>query len=328
MFCSLGYIILSYFCSKLETMQKIHLISATEPLIADLAIAIREKDYVVSVSGQGLTDAGQAKLQSGGCVCYGEGWYPEKLSRDTSVVVLGATVKQDNPELIQAKKLGLLIQSIPEFIFQRCKSKTRVVVGGSHGKKKILSLIIHALKQQKLEFDYAFSSVISPLPNHVSMRYEPRIALIEADEHITLALDKKFQLEFYRPQIAVLTSLHLAESPDHLSPEEFMGTYATFAGSIEREGKLIYYEADEQLEKLAANVREDITSIPYNRHEVVERDGNTFLKTRYGEFLINLNGDDFFLVNLNAARLVCRQLGIKDADFYRAVSEYSLSLPA
>ncbi len=309
-------------------MQKIHLISATEPLIIDLAIAIREKGYEVSVSGVGLTAPVLAKLQSVGCSCYGDGWYPTKMTKDLSVVVLGTTVKQDNPELIQAKKLGLLIQSIPEFVFQRYKSKTRVVIGGSHGKKKILSMVIYALKQQRLDFDYTLSNVIPPLSSLVSIEYETRIALIEADEHLTEALDKKFQLEFYRPHITVLTSLDWMGLTDHLSPEEYISTYETFAGSIEREGKLIYYEADERVGKLAASVREDITSIPYNRHEVVEREGCTYLKTRYGEFEICLNGDDYFLINLNAARLVCRQLGVKDADFYRAVSEYSLSLQA
>ena len=145
-------------------MRKVHLISVTEPLVLDLALAIHEKGYDVSVSGDGIAEEVIAKLHAAGCTCHGDGWFPERLTKDNNFVVLGATVKQDNPELIKAKELGLLILSIPEFIFQRTKEKTRVVVAGSRGKKTIISMIIYALQRQKLAFDYALTSEIPLLP--------------------------------------------------------------------------------------------------------------------------------------------------------------------
>lgn len=183
-------------------MRKVHLISVTEPLVLDLALALREKGYEVSASGCGLTEEMIGRLHNAGCTCYGDGWFPEKLIKDIHSVVLGAKVKQDNPELLRAKELGMLIQSIPEFIFQRTRSKTRVVVAGSRGKKTIISMMVCALRRQKLAFDYALTSKVDSLPNRVHLSYEARIALIEGDEHITSALDKRFQLEFYRPHIA------------------------------------------------------------------------------------------------------------------------------
>ena len=70
------------------------------------------------------------------------------------------------------------------------------------------------------------------------------------------------------------------------------------------------------------------TGMPYEtwaRRHVVEKEGKTYLQTRYGDFPVYIP-DRFFLINLNAARLACRQLGVKDADFYQALSEYSVSL--
>ena len=306
-------------------MRKVHLISVTEPLVLDLALAIHEKGYDVSVSGDGIAEEVIAKLHAAGCTCHGDGWFPERLTKDNNFVVLGATVKQDNPELIKAKELGLLILSIPEFIFQRTKEKTRVVVAGSRGKKTIISMIIYALQRQKLAFDYALTSEIPLLPNRVHMSYEARIALIEGDEHVTSALEKRFQLEFYRPHIAILTNLSWTPETDHDSPDAYYGTFRNFITLIERSGKLIYFEGDPAVRQLAEEVREDITAISYGQHPVIEKDGATFLQTRYGEFLIRIP-DNYFLTNLNAARLACRQLGVKDADFYRAISEYSVSL--
>ena len=283
-------------------MRKVHLISVTEPLVLDLALALREKGYEVSASGCGLTEEMIGRLHNAGCTCYGDGWFPEKLIKDIHSVVLGAKVKQDNPELLRAKELGMLIQSIPEFIFQRTRSKTRVVVAGSRGKKTIISMMVCALRRQKLAFDYALTSKVDSLPNRIHLSYEARIALIEGDEHITSALDKRFQLEFYRPHIAILTNLSWSTETDHATPEAYLSTYQSFSVSI------------------------DITAIPFEEHPVVEKDGQTFLHTRYGDYPVRIP-NRYFLINLNAARLACRQLGVKDADFYQALSEYSLSLP-
>ena len=307
-------------------MRKVHLISVTEPLVLDLALALREKGYEVSASGRGLTEEVMEKLHNAECICYGDAWFPEKIDKDIHAVVLGAEVRLDNPELTRVKELGILTQSIPEFIFQRTRSKTRVVVAGSRGKKTIISMIVRALRRQKLAFDYALSSEVDSLPNRVHLRYEARIALIEGDEHVTSALDKRFQLEFYRPHIAILTNLSWSAETDHATPEAYLSTYRSFSTSIEREGKLIYFGGDPAVNQLAQEVRSDITAIPYDQHPVVERDGQVFLPTRYGDYPVRIP-NRYFLINLNAARLACRQLGVKDADFYAALSEYSLSLP-
>ena len=308
-------------------MQKVHLISVTEPLVLDLALALREKGYEASVSGCNLSDQLKNQLQLAGCTCYGNGWFPEKMTTDIHSVVLGAQVKHDNPELIRAKELGVLIQSIPEFIFERTRTKIRVVVAGSHGKKAILSMMVEALRRQNLPFGYALTSKIDSLPNRVHLSDESRIVLIEGDEHSTSALNKRFQLEFYRPHIAVLTGLTWSEETLHETPEEYLSTYQAFVTSIEREGKLIYYKGDSVVSQLADEVRDDITAIPYEKQSVVEEDGKTCLQTRYGLYPVCLL-DEYFLINMNAAGLTCRQLGIKDADFYQALSEYSLSLQA
>ncbi len=297
-------------------MRKVHLISVSEPLILDLALAIREKGYEVTVSGTGLSESLLVILHDAKCTCYGEGWFPEKLTKDINFVVLGASVKKDNPELVRARELGLLIQSVPEFIFQRTKAKTRVVVAGSHGKRSILTMIAYALSKQNLVFDYALSGECPVLSNLFKMSYEARIALIEGDAQVTSSLEKRFQLEFYRPHIAVVSNIVQETSP---------GIYRSFIHSIEREGKLIYFSGDEKLKELASEVREDITAIPYEGETIIDREGTHFLETRYGEFPVYIPGN-YFLLNLNAARLVCRQLGVKDKDFYQAMSEYSLTL--
>lgn len=286
----------------------------------EIAKAIKEKGFEVSLSGEGLSEEQLKSFEDMGYICHGSGWFPELLTKDIQAVVLGGTVGLDNPELIMAKKLGLLVQSIPDFIYHRTKSKIRVVVAGSRGKRTILSMMVAAMKKQKLAFDYATTSYVPLLEDKIHLSYESRIALIEGDEHITSKLEKRSQLEFYRPHIAVLTNLTWELSADHSTPEAYISTYRYFSTSIEREGKLIYYGGDPVISQLVEEIRNDITAIPFNKHEIIEKDGNTFLQTRYGEYPIKVK-DEYFLINLNAARLACRQIGINDKNFYQAVSE-------
>lgn len=306
-------------------MRKVHLISISEPVVFDLALALKEKGYDVSASGTNINEQDILRLREAGIACAGNGWFPDKLTKDAQFIVLGSTVKSDNPEFIKAKALGLLTISIPEFIFQRTKGKTRLVVSGSKGKKSIISMIIYAFKRQNMSFDYALSSQTPLLPDRVGLSYAARIAIIEGDEHVTSALEARFRLEFYRPHIAVISNIDWRQSEEHATLEGYISTYRHFTASIEREGKLIYFGNDRIVADLAAEVRDDITAIPYEAHEAEQDHGHTVLVTRYGNFPVRIP-DAYFLSNLNAARLACRHLGMKDTDFYQAVSEYSLTM--
>jgi UDP-N-acetylmuramate: L-alanyl-gamma-D-glutamyl-meso-diaminopimelate ligase len=62
--------------------------------------------------------------------------------------------KSDNPELLKAQKLGLKIYSYPEYLYEQSKHKTRVVIGGSHGKTTITAMIMYVLSKLGLDFDY------------------------------------------------------------------------------------------------------------------------------------------------------------------------------
>ena len=48
-----------------------------------------------------------------------EGWFSEKITDDIDAIVLGMHAKNDNPELLKSKEIGLKIYSYPEFIFNQ-----------------------------------------------------------------------------------------------------------------------------------------------------------------------------------------------------------------
>src|SRR5690606_17728860 len=98
-------------------------------------------------------------------------------------VILGMHAKADNPELLKAQELGISVYSYPEYIYQQSKDKLRVVVGGSHGKTTITSMVLHVLKKLSFDFDYLVGAQIEGFDNMVKLSDAPCI-IIEGDEYL------------------------------------------------------------------------------------------------------------------------------------------------
>jgi len=90
---------------------------------------------------------------------------------------------------------------------------------------------------------------------------------------------------------------------------------------MEVQGRLIYFDGDENLNEISEHLRRDIVPFPYNTPEYEVRDGITYLITKYGEVPLKVFGEHN-LQNMNAARLACRQIGVTDEQFYSVISEF------
>jgi UDP-N-acetylmuramate: L-alanyl-gamma-D-glutamyl-meso-diaminopimelate ligase len=119
------------------------------------------------------------------------GWFPDRLHKGLHAVILGMHIAGDNPELLRAKELGLKTYSFPEYLFQQTRSKTRIVVGGSHGKTTITAMILFVLQQLKIEVDYMVGAQNEGSDAMVKLSYESRIAVFEGDEHPTSFIDAR-----------------------------------------------------------------------------------------------------------------------------------------
>ena len=307
-------------------MGKIYLIGINAPLIPDLAIVLKESGWdEVMGTDENLSAPNKERLEEAG-VKYNTQWNAKHVSSDIDLVILASHIQPNNVELLQAEALKLQIITIPEFVYNNIKAKTRLVVSGSKGKRSLLFIIIHVLKRQKIAFDYVISRPLPGIDRIVSFTKDSRIAVIEGDDLISAPIKKKHKLEFYRPHITLLPNVLWEVSEEYPTEEDYLKVFLNFIQTIERDGKLIYNEQDQVLKELADKIREDVTAIPYTNHPYTEENGSFFLDSRFGKYLISTN-DSFFLENLNGARNACRQLGISDKDFYTAISEISQIYP-
>ncbi|NDV46799.1 peptidoglycan synthetase [Paludibacter sp. 221] len=304
-------------------MPKIHFIAIGGAAMHSMAIALSKNPGLkITGSDDEIFEPSRSRLEQHNLLPAEMGWFPERIHEKLDAVIVGMHATEDNPELQRAKELGLRIYSFPEYLYENTRGKTRIVIGGSHGKTTTTAMILFVLNKLKINADYMVGAQIEGLDNTVKLSYDAKIAIFEGDEYLTSPLDKRPKFHLYKPHIAVLTGI----AWDHINVfptfDNYVEQFSKFVNLIEHQGRLIYYADDKNLQTIAENSRRDIITFPYNTPKYEVRNGITYLQVKNGEIPLKIFGEHN-LQNMEAARLVCRQLGIWDDKFYPAIAEFT-----
>lgn len=203
---------------------KVHFVAIGGAVMHNLALALHNKGYIVTGSDDEIFEPSRTRLENAGLLPQKYGWYPDRITNDIDTIILGMHAKPDNPELIKARVIGLKIMSFPEYLYEQTKNKKRIVVAGSHGKTTTTAMIMHVFKFLGIRFDYMVGSLIDGFETMVGLSDESEIAVLEGDEYLTSAIDKRPKFHLYMPDIAVLNGI----SWDH------MNVFPTFDNYIEQ----------------------------------------------------------------------------------------------
>ena len=303
-------------------MQKVHFIAIGSATMHNLAIAISKKDNIkVTGSDIEITEPTLIRLKEFMLLPEKLGWFPDKVEKGLNAVVLGETVSKNNPELIRAKELNLKIYSSPEYMLLQTRSKTRIVVSGSHGKETTAAIILFVLKKNKIDTDYLISSKLKGFENRAKFTYDARIALFEGNEYPTSPVNQTPNFHLFKPHIAIITGIEWESNNIYFGYENYIEQFKKFTDLMEMQGRLIYFEGDENLKLITKKLRRDLVSFPYDIPDYEIINGITYLKTKKGKIKIKIFGENN-LKYIEAARLACRQIGIYDDQFYKVVSEF------
>ncbi len=286
----------------------------------NLAIALKIKGFDVTGSDDEIFDPAKGRLAKYGILPTDIGWHPEKITSDLDAVILGMHAREDNPELLKAKEIGLKIYSYPEYLYEQSKDKTRVVVGGSHGKTTITSMIIHVLQHLHIDCDYMVGAQLEGFEVMVKLSDTAKVMVIEGDEYLTSPIDRRPKFHVYQPTIGIISGI----AWDHINVfptfENYVDQFRIFAQMIPQNGQLIYCQEDEELRKLGTEITNTVCK-PYGVHPYIIRDGVTYLVHDNKETPLQIFGKHN-LMNINAARLACNTLGVTDEEFYEAIASF------
>jgi UDP-N-acetylmuramate: L-alanyl-gamma-D-glutamyl-meso-diaminopimelate ligase len=298
----------------------VHFIAIGGSVMHQLAIALKSKGYKVTGSDDEIFEPALGALASVGILPAAMGWFPKKISGSLDAVILGMHAKDDNPELLKARELGLKIYSFPEYIYQESKDKTRVVVGGSHGKTTTTSMIMNILQTAGRDFDYMVGARLEGFSQSVRITHAP-VIVCEGDEYPASALEKRPKFHFLYPQIAILTGI----AWDHINVfptfEGYLDQFRIFLDKIEPGGVLIYNETDPVLRDLVKSHPGSFRRQPYGlpTHKVVE--GKTSLTLEGHTTLLKVFGDHN-LLNAHAAYYACKELGLSASAILSGLSGF------
>jgi UDP-N-acetylmuramate: L-alanyl-gamma-D-glutamyl-meso-diaminopimelate ligase len=300
----------------------VHFIAIGGSAMHNMAIAMHKKGFNVSGSDDEILEPSKSRLAAQGLLPASEGWFEDKITNQLDAVILGMHARADNPELLKAQQLGLKIYSYPEYIYEQTKDKTRIVIGGSHGKTSITAMVLHVLQHQKVDCDYMVGAQLQGFDTMVKLTKEARIAVIEGDEYLSSPIDRRPKFHLYKPNIAVLSGI----AWDHINVfptfENYVEQFSIFVNLIEQNGSLIYCELDKEVKKVSEGARTDIKKYPYGIPANQIKNGTTYLLTGTKQVPLNVFGDHN-LMNINAARLACNQVGITDEQFYESIQSFS-----
>ena len=282
----------------------------------NLALAVASKaGYKVTGSDDEIFDPALSHLREAGLLPDEMGWHPERITKDIDAIILGMHAREDNPELVKARELGLKIYSFPEYLYEQTKDKIRIVVGGSHGKTTTTSMILYVLNRLGIEADYMVGAQIEGFERMVRLSDTAKYAVFEGDEYLTSPLDLRSKFLWYHPHVAILTGI----AWDHINVfptfPEYVETFRKFVDSIEPKGSFIYFKGDENLRMLA----DEVSGIPESRDTGI----TTIPYSEYtGDVKMQVFGKHN-MQNLQAAMLACHCIGVAPDDFYREISSFT-----
>ncbi|MBC7743931.1 MAG: peptidoglycan synthetase [Flavobacterium sp.] len=301
---------------------QVHFIAIGGSAMHNLAIALSKKGFQITGSDDTIFEPSKSNLKKYNLLPDSEGWDPNKITSNIDAVILGMHARLDNPELLKAQDIGLKIYSYPEYIFEQSKTKLRIVIGGSHGKTTITSMVLHVLKHYNRVFDYLVGAQLSGFETMVKLTDEAPVIILEGDEYLASPIDRRPKFHLYHAHIAVISGIawdHVNVFPTFKS---YYDQFAVFIDTIENGGTVIYCEADANVVNLIKNSREDIVKKGYSLLENKVIDGVTEIITSTGGVPIKVFGDHN-IYNLNAAKLVCEEIGISETDFLNAIRTFN-----
>ncbi|MBT4472768.1 MAG: peptidoglycan synthetase [Bacteroidetes bacterium] len=300
---------------------RIHFIAIGGSAMHNLAIALHNKGEQVTGSDDEIFDPSKSRLAAKGLLPKQYGWFEDNITSDIDAVILGMHAKQDNIELLRAKALGLTIYSYPEFLYEQSKNKTRVVIGGSHGKTTITSMILHVMHYHDKEVDYMVGAQLEGFDTMVHLTKENDFIVLEGDEYLSSALDRRPKFHLYKPNIALLSGI----AWDHINVfptfDNYVEQFRVFLSQITHGGAIVYNQEDIEVKQVVEATQNQIKKYPYQTPRFSVENGDTLLDTEDGPMPIEVFGKHN-LNNLEGARWICQLMGVQQEDFYEAIATF------
>lgn len=168
---------------------------------------------------------------------------PELLTGIDLIIISGATPK-DYPLLEEARRRSIRIMSFAEYLGEVTTTKHVIAVAGTHGKTTTTSLITWLLEAAGKAPDYLIG--IRPFNFNSSARLTGAdTVVVEGDEYRASALDNKSKIQYYHPDVMVLTSVEHDHPDIFPTLDSVLDRFREIVAELPKTGRLVAWAANE-----------------------------------------------------------------------------------
>ena len=171
---------------------------------------------------------------------------------DVDLAIVGGSAKlnlADNPVLADLVRRGVPRHSFAEYLGVHTRDRENVVITGSFGKSTLTAMCAAFLREAGHDPGYFIGAVPLDLPTTGHAGTDP-LFLIEGDEYIVGADDRRSKFELYHPRHSLISSLvhdHVNVFP---TMEGYEAPFGVLIGMVPQDGLLVCAHAYEPLRRL------------------------------------------------------------------------------
>ncbi|MEO9258371.1 MAG: Mur ligase family protein, partial [Crocinitomicaceae bacterium] len=301
---------------------KLHFIAIGGSAMHNLAIALNRIGNKVTGSDDQIFEPSKSRLVKEGILPEVEGWFPGKITSDLDAIILGMHAREDNPELLKAIELKIPVYSYPEYIYEQTKHQKRIVIGGSHGKTTITSMVLHAAKTLNVSINYMVGAQLEGYDCMVKLDKNAAFAVLEGDEYLSSPIDRRPKFHLYQPDVGFISGI----AWDHINVfptfENYIEQFDIFCSKINPKGQLIYNTEDPEVNKLGQKWKDKLETIPYATPKYDVLENSTLVHFEGKEYEMQLFGAHN-LQNLMGAMEICKTMNIDAHDFLNAMKTFT-----
>lgn len=288
----------------------------------NLAIALKRKGMNVTGSDDEIFEPSKSRLAKDEILPNNIGWNAENIHENLDAVILGMHARDDNPELLKAKELNLPVFSYPEYLYEQSKDKTRIVIGGSHGKTTITSMILHVFKELDMNVDYMVGAQLEGYDCMVKITEEAEIMVLEGDEYLSSPIDRRPKFHLYNPHVALISGI----AWDHINVfptwDNYVEQFRLFCEKIEDNGTLVYANNDPDVIKLGEDYADKLEVVPYDVPNYEMTDNGTIIDWEGEKYPLQIFGAHN-LQNMVGAMHLAKKVGVSSEEFFTAAKTFT-----
>ena len=261
------------------------------------------------------------RLEGKGAVIF-QGHAKDQI-KDADVVVTSSAIARENPEVVQARELGLPIIPRAEMLAELMRIKYSIAVSGAHGKTSTTSMISQILNTAGLDPTVIIGGLLQGLDTN-ALHGSGDFIVAEADES-----DGSFLK--YAPAIAAVTNIDLEHLDFYKDIEDIKDKFVQFINSIPFYGLAILCLDNEHIQDILPRIRVRYTTYGLTAQSDLQARDISFdngrakfsvysKKERLGEILLNIAGQHNIL-NAMAGVAAGLELNIPFATIKKALEE-------